>query len=260
MNLLFTKIICYNYFREKSIRSDNVQPHIYFWFRQVNHFKENNGRVKVLYEDTKIDKDKLWNKYQKKVENETKNLSSYLNPESDPSDLYDIYHDKISDAANIFWHAIAIHKYQYLMLLCQTWENELISFVVKEVSRYFEVEETLDYAKVMDKILLKNIDEKRIDGLAEIRELRLLVNVIKHGEGNSADRLRKKRPDYFKANITQPLTNFNDRMKTWSSPLLDSAALNIPDDAFYDYYEAINEFWDSMPERVYLDGKTSPKY
>jgi hypothetical protein len=32
----------------------------------------------------------------------------------------------------------------------------------------------------------------------KIKELKLLVNTIKHGDGESADRLRKLRPDFFK--------------------------------------------------------------
>ncbi|WP_027364123.1 hypothetical protein [Desulfotruncus alcoholivorax] len=43
-----------------------------------------------------------------------------------------------------------------------------------------------------------NYDIESMKCWEKIKELRLLVNVIKHAEGKSADRLRKIRPDYFK--------------------------------------------------------------
>ncbi|MFS1245092.1 hypothetical protein ACFDCM_10395 [Enterococcus lactis] len=233
-------------------------PHIYFWGPQIESFKENNRRVKVLYEDTMIDKDELWNKYTKEVEKDLKQVQ--FGPDDDPSDLYDIYTDRMTDISDLFHHAIAIHKYQYLTLLCQTWENEFVSFVNKEMSNYYLLNKPLSYSKVMNDILLKNMEEKKVKELSKIRELRLLVNVIKHGEGNSAIKLRKRRPDFFKYRTTEPLDKINDRLVTWNSVLLDSDALNVDEKEFYSYYSAINEFWDSMPTRVFLDGKTPPSY
>ena len=234
-----------------------MSPQIYFWPTQVDHFKRNNLRVKILYEDTMIDKDKLWGKYKKEIEEETSSV--IFGPYDDPSDLADIYDERLSDAADILWHAVAIHKFQFLVLLCQTWENEFISFVTEEIKQSFEIDSVLTYGVAMDTILLKSVGESNVRGLDKIRELRLLVNVIKHGEGNSADKLRKKRPDFFQHDKNEPVDNQNDRLVTWNSVLLDAEALNIDGNEFYSYFEAINEFWRSMPIRVYLDG-TPPVY
>lgn len=234
-----------------------MNPHIYFWPPQVDVFKGNNRRVKILYEDTKIDKDKLWEKYEGEIKDEVSSIR--FGPDDDPSDITDIYQERLSDAAEILWHAVAIHKFQFLVLLCQTWENEFISFVTKEYKQSYEVDGMLPYAKAMDKILLESVDRSKVRGIDKIRELRLLVNVIKHGEGNSADKLRKKRPDFFQYDKNEPFTRQNDRLVVWNSVLLDAEALNVDEDEFYSYFEAINEFWKSMPIRVFLDG-TSPVY
>ncbi|HDT8036772.1 TPA: hypothetical protein RD636_002582, partial [Enterococcus faecalis] len=229
------------------------------WKPQVEHFKRNNQRVKVLFEDTKIDKDALWHRYTTKVEQQMNSLASVKNY-GDSSHIYEIYEDKMIDAAELFWHAISIHKFQYLMLLCQTWENELIIFVTKELKNYYELSGGLTYSDIINKILSKNMNLSDIKGLDKINELRLLVNVIKHGEGDSAKKLRKKRPDFFKFETEEELTKYNDRMEIWNSILLENAALNVDDSEFYLYFNAINNFWDSMPTRLYLDGNTAPIY
>ena len=224
----------------------------------MNHFKRNNLRVKILYEDTMIDKDKLWGKYKREIKDDLSSIR--IGSDDDPSDLADFYEERLSDAAEILWHAVAIHKFQFLVLLCQTWENEFISFVTQEFKKtFFEFERTLTYGEAMDEILLKGVGESNVRGLEKIRELRLLVNVIKHGEGNSADKLRKKRPDFFQHDRNEPVDNRNDRLVTWNSVLLDAEALNVDGDEFYSYFEAINEFWKSMPIRLYLD-ESPPVY
>ena len=129
-----------------------MNPHIYFWPPQVDHFKGNNRRVKILYEDTMIDKDKLWEKYKEEIEEEVSNIR--LGPYDDPFDIGDIYNERFSDAADILWHAVAIHKFQFLVLLCQTWENEFISFVTEEFKKSFELDRILTYTEAMDEIVL----------------------------------------------------------------------------------------------------------
>ena len=234
-----------------------MNPHIYFWPPQVDQFKGNNRRVKILYEDTKIDKDKLWEKYEVEIKDEVSSIR--FGPYDDPSDIADIYQERLSDAAEILWHAVAVHKFQFLVLLCQTWENEFISFITKEFKQSYKLDRILTYAEAMDDIVLKGVDKSKIRGLDKIRELRLLVNVIKHGDGNSADKLRKRRPDFFQYDKNEPINRQNDRLVVWNSVLLDAEALNVDEAEFYSYFEAINEFWKSMPIRVFLDG-TPPVY
>lgn len=229
-----------------------MNPHIYFWPPQVEHFKRNNLRVKILYEDTMIDKDKIWEKYEGDIKTEVSSIG--FGPNDDPSDLSDIYAERLSDAADILWHAVAIHKFQFLVLLCQTWENEFISFVTEEFKKSYELDRVLTYGEAMDDILLKSVGESKVRGLGKIRELRSLVNVIKHGEGHSAEKLRSRRPDFFQYDSNKPVNRQNDRLVVWNSVLLDGEALNVDESEFYNYFEAINEFWRSMPIRVFLDG------
>jgi len=80
----------------------------------------------------------------------------------------------------------------------------------------------------------------------KLKELRLLVNVIKHSEGDSEKRLRKVRPDYF---IYNSGTSDIDLLKLYNSSLLEPT-IQISTDDFILYHNAILEFWDELPERM----------
>lgn len=226
---------------------------LYFHELTVQRFINLNNRVLKIYEDTKIDKDALWNRYQKEAEENIRQLPTNYNPEyHDYSDLADIWNEQMSDYAEIFQQAVDGQLYQYITMLCQTWENQLISFCIEEIERTLEFKKHPSYGDIIN-FLKKQIGKENIGSLDKITELRWLVNVIKHGEGNAAKSLREKRPDYFSFNSSLDLEKHNDRLVIFDSVFLDTEALNVKEKDFYDYHEAITDFWKSMPERVLLD-------
>lgn len=231
-----------------------MQPHIYFWEPQVQKFISLNNRVLKMYEDTRIDKDALWDKYKSSAEKEMEDRTRSFNPETyDGGDYADDYEDLISDYADLFWHINYNHLYQYLTILCQTWENILVSFCIKEIKgQGFEFSKYPDYGEIM-RIIIKDVGESNIESLGKVRELRHLVNVIKHGDGGAAEKLRKSRPDYFKFEDNKELSRLNDRLEIYDSVFIDGEALNVKEEDLYEYHEAITKFWKSIPERVYFE-------
>jgi hypothetical protein len=234
-----------------------MPPYIYFWSTAIDSFKRNNDRVLTIYEDTKIDKDSLWKKYEKEIEKEIRQIS--WDPARDGSEFADIYGEMMGDAANVFWHAVNMQKIQCIVQLCLTWENQLITFINRAVSQCFVIEKPLQYREVMDDIILKNMEESKIPSLSKIRELKHLVNVIKHGDGISAEKLRITRPDYFSYG-NGGFGSTNDSLTTWGSVMLDGAALNVKESEIYTYHDSINDFWNSMPKKLFLDKKTPAEY
>ena len=88
---------------------------------------------------------------------------------------------------------------------------------------------------------------------SKIRELKSLVNTIKHGDGESANKLRKIRPDFFNLpNLFGP-SKETDTLELYEAVLLDQYSLNVSENDLYNYIEATNKFWDEMPERAYSD-------
>lgn len=85
---------------------------------------------------------------------------------------------------------------------------------------------------------------RKINLLAQIKELRVLVNVIKHSEGDSEQKLRKMRPDYFEHDTG---IGKYDLLSLYHSSLLE-ATLQIENKDFIDYYNALVTFWYELPE------------
>lgn len=148
-------------------------------------------------------------------------------------------------------------KLMWISTLFQFWEQQVRKFIFEEVMRTH---------KFIDKkgkeVLFKDFCTKGIDDIKEeffefnqdltkfpcwekINELRLLTNVIKHGDGWSATQLKTIRPDFFKANFAS--RDLLDLYKT----TLNKTVLNIDDAEFHEYCEAIIQFWDALPERMY---------
>lgn len=78
-------------------------------------------------------------------------------------------------------------------------------------------------------------------------EMRLLVNVLKHAEGDSEQKLRRLRSDYFTQDICGEKY---DLMSMYHTSLLEST-LKIQEQDFIKYYDALVAFWKALPERMY---------
>ena len=85
------------------------------------------------------------------------------------------------------------------------------------------------------------------DARSVAHRLGMLVNVIKHAEGDSEQRLRKIRPDLFTQNFFG--TDY-DMTSLYHTTLLEPT-LAISDADFVAYYDALVQFWDQLPERMY---------
>jgi hypothetical protein len=81
----------------------------------------------------------------------------------------------------------------------------------------------------------------------KINELRLLNNVIKHGDGWSATELKKIREDFFRDDFLG--IDMLDLYKT----TLNEKVLSLDDKEIEVYCEALIRFWDELPERMYSE-------
>jgi hypothetical protein len=94
------------------------------------------------------------------------------------------------------------------------------------------------------------VDITGTDSWRKLKELKALVNTIKHGEGDSADKLRKLRPDFFKL---EPDVLTTDTLELHGAVLFEYFSLQAKESDLYDYITAAKNFWDEMPERAYTD-------
>jgi hypothetical protein len=135
------------------------------------------------------------------------------------------------------WHAT----------LYQVWEQQTRRFLFQEISHVYNIQfETFctKLPEIKKKFKFHKVDIESFSCWPQIKELRLLCNVIKHGGGPSGRKLRKIKPELF----TQE--DGTDYMKTFKTTLLEET-LNINEMTLQSYRDALLSFWDEIPERNY---------
>jgi len=155
----------------------------------------------------------------------------------------------------------AIDYYSYLKLgkynltatwhatLYQLWEQQSRHFLWREMSHVKKIQPErfcTNLSEIKEKFKLHYVDIESFSCWAQIEELYLLCNVIKHGEGNSAEKLRKINLALFKQE------GGIDYIKTFKTTLLEET-LNIDEMTLQNYGKVLLSFWDKIPERNYSD-------
>jgi len=87
----------------------------------------------------------------------------------------------------------------FVPILYHTWEQQLLAFHRREVLRPEEEHDDglLNLQELRGRLEAKGLDIRKLPTWSTIRELRLVANTVKHADGESAARLKKRRPDLF---------------------------------------------------------------
>ena len=185
-------------------------------------------------------------------------LGRHFNPESDdPADYAEI----AWEAGLEHYESMSLMQYNMRLMwfstLYQFWEQQVRKFVFEEVTRTHKfidkkVNEvafagfcTRGIGDIKEEFNEFGQDLKKLNSWSKIEELRLLANVIKHGDGWSATKLKQLRPDFFDSTIIS--TDLLDLYKT----TLGERVLNIHDSEYKIYCNAIIQFWDELPDVLY---------
>lgn len=134
---------------------------------------------------------------QEKTWNELMSLQG--DPDMDPSMLA----DAAFEAGYDHYSGIQAVKQSlinsFAPLLYHTWEQQLLSFHRREVLHPAEEHdnELLNLQVLKKRLKAEGIDITQLPTWSPINELRLMANTVKHADGNSADDLKKARPELF---------------------------------------------------------------
>jgi hypothetical protein len=148
-------------------------------------------------------------------------------------------------------------KLMWISTMYQLWEQQVRKFLFEEISRTHKM-----YDKKNNEITFKSFCARGIDEIKEtflefnynletltvwpdIDELRLLANVIKHGDGRSASQLEQLKPRFFKSQVSS-----SNLLELYKSTLTE-IVLNIDESDFLRYGDALIRFWDELPERLF---------
>jgi hypothetical protein len=171
-------------------------------------------------------------------------------------DIFDpasIAEDAIEEGI-IYYEGVSLMKYNnlaaWITILYQFWEQQVRLFLYEEEKHYFEIDfKSFCTGNIITQIekefMDHGVDITRLSSWPGITELRLLCNTIKHGDGKSAEDLKKIRPDIFRG-IDIFTGNQLDLFKT----TLNEEVLNLTTDMLLQYGTFLIEFWDGLPERM----------
>ena len=196
--------------------------------------------------------------YQKELDEYEQLLMSELEPtpivdyEGNLCD-YEFDLSKIEGKIAERYYLLCTTKYRVMAMwiccLSEVWEQQLQLFLKLEKQNGDLLDNyELNWWKQVKRAYLEyGIDFEQFPSWQKLKELRLLVNVIKHGEGESQKELQKKRPDLF-------LINNTNRFSLYHSSLI-CPTINISENDVRVYANAIIDFWAGFPSDSYLHKK-----
>ncbi|MED4551905.1 hypothetical protein P9305_04170 [Lysinibacillus capsici] len=234
------QLYLYKQLRERFQRPYDYYADVYF------------NKVAVVFSNLEEEADKI-------ARSHYEELGQYFNPEiHDESNFVDSAFEKGLE----YYEAVSLVRYNSKLMwfstMYQFWEQQVRKFLYDEIKKSGitlcnEKGKEIEFKDfctngIRDiKSWFKHFDYdiEKIENWSDINELRLLANVIKHGDGGAATTLEKLRPDFFKSEIS----DYN-LMKSHRT-VLNEQVLNINDSELIKYKEALQSFWGELPERLY---------
>mgnify|MGYP006293308565 FL=1 len=229
-----------------------MRPQIYlpemnkkYMIKQIGSFVEvYNLKLKSVYDNIDTEAEKHGNDYYEGVIQKT-----YPPDVIDPASIAEEAMDRSIEHWDLLYHGRYILLSSWHVALYEAFEQQLRLFLYKEISHNFSI--NLDQvpsklAGLKGILVCYGVDFNLLKGLKQIDHLRLVCNVVKHGEGPSARKLRKQRPDLIRIHDDTELLDL------YGSSLLDEV-LSITDKSLKEFGAAIESFWDSFPERSDCD-------
>ncbi|PGT79153.1 hypothetical protein [Bacillus sp. AFS040349] len=184
-------------------------------------------------------------------------FSSYvISEDTDPSVIADSMEEMGVELFESYQMMKSNHLFITISMLAHMWEQQIIKFIRRELNNDLKDPiGALTYKDAKETLEDFGVKVTKRASWTKIKELRHLVNTIKHGEGVSAAKLRKLRPDFFTGEGFFKDDNY-DILKLNGSVLLDPYSLNVTESDLFDYIKATKTFWEEMPERAFYNIRT----
>lgn len=224
-----------------------MKAQLYLWPKAAEFYKEELAFVKKYYNKTKIQFDNIEEEAEKFAK---EFFNDYPGDENtDPSEITEIARDKSAELYQMLSLMKSNHLLITILMLYGIWEQQIINFTVSELRK--NISRSIDRICFSDlKKIHKayNNDITQFNCWSAIEELKLLNNTIKHSIGESSDKLKKIRPDFF---ISEYLP-YVDTLDLFGTTLT-SVSLQVQEKDLDKYIRATSEFWDEMPESSFAD-------
>ena len=198
-----------------------------------------------LFSDIEREADKHADSYYENFMQEPATEEDYI----DPASIAETAFEKGLE----HYEYLRLGKYNVLsswhVTLYELFEQQVRLFLFKGMRHCFKLNFgsfCRNIKETKEAFLFHNLDIETFSCWPVIDELRLVCNVAKHGEGNSAEDLRQLNPSMFKKQDTI------DLMELYKTTVL-AETLDLTDTTFDTYCRSVLAFWDELPERSYSD-------
>nr|WP_163501983.1 hypothetical protein [Halomonas socia] len=130
------------------------------------------------------------------------------------------------------------------------WEKQLRDWLVREIQHWHRGSSVkravwkVHLGKVMDLLEELGWNVRDTDFFPRIDACRLVINVYKHGEGDSLDELKKKYPQY----LNDPFRESEE--PHFGADYLDFTRLKVTPEHVQEFSDAIVSFWKAVPDNI----------
>lgn len=203
--------------------------------------------------------DKIEEEATKKAEEEYERIGMNFDPDrSDPAEMA----QQAEDFGQRYWENSNLMRYNTKLMTISTfyqiWEQQVRKLLYEELTRHHSLIDKHGNEISFSKFGTRGIDQikevfsqcgvvlEQLTSWGKIDELRLLQNVIKHGDGKAAEKLEGIRPTYFRR-------VGNTKVMDLYLTTLGDLVLDVDDDELNIYLDSLLEFWDDLPERMYFN-------
>jgi hypothetical protein len=221
------------------------QPEIRSFIEQ-NEFLYQQSVTRILrnFDHIESETDQCREKY-------TTSCLEHLSQEEDLSIFTDmsqqIYEDSFNEAYQFYDLVSDMKRDVYLNTLAlffHHWDKTFRRWLIKELNFYNFLEKSKDSIWDLSLNQMMNLCEvfgweiKATEYSKKIMTLQDIVNVYKHGNGQSLEHLKQQNPEYLVANFIDDV---------FKSPYIDYRDLNVNIEHIQDFSANISDFWLNMP-------------
>jgi len=241
--------------------ADRVLFQMYEGFRQriinKHNFYVDQGQKRLLaqFADIEGEADAFAKKW-------LEDHGQHFDPEyHDPADFYENAHEEAIEFYELLSDMHDSTRLSIITGMFHEWEKQLRDWLVREF-QHWPTGEALkaaiwkaNFDQIIELLGALGWKVKSQPFYEQLDLCRLVVNVYKHGEGGSFERLKSDYPEFFPVLWPADLED-DDPLR-----FFDPAHLEVTDDHLDEFSNAIIAFWQAVPDEISISEKTEvPKW
>ncbi|GAA5013104.1 hypothetical protein GCM10025794_01360 [Massilia kyonggiensis] len=183
-----------------------------------------------------------------------KRAGSRFDPDNDdPASFYETAHDEGVAFYQLLADMRDSVRLSVVAGMFHEWDKQLRDWIVREIQHWHHGEEvrakiwSQDFGGLADLFACLGWDIRSQPFFATLDACRLVVNVYKHGDGNSFRDLKQRHPEY----LEDPFKGFGD--DALGMGFVDYTNLKVTDDHINEFSAAIVAFWENVPDNIHDD-------